>query len=127
MASYAELVFYEYVGGEKEKEHLDGFGKKQRDLVEKWGNNDKLDVPFSAFSSDMEYTSVIYVDGKAALYQMEEILGREKFHGIIRGYVKRNAFKNATTKDFLKALYDCAGTDNEELNKLTDKIFRTKI
>lgn len=127
MASYAELVFYEYVGGEKEKEHLYGFGKKQRNLVEKWGNNDKLDVPFSAFSSDMEYTSVIYVDGKAALYQMEEILGREMFHGIIRGYVKRNAFRNATTKDFLKALYDCAGTDNEELNKLTDKIFRTKI
>ena len=69
----------------------------------------------------------IYADGKAVLYQMEEILGREKFHGIIRGYVRRNAFKNANTKDFLKALYDCAGNDNDELNKLVEKVFRTKI
>ena len=69
----------------------------------------------------------VYVDGKAVLYQMEEILGREKFHGIIRGYVKRNAFKNASTKDFLKALYDCAGKDNDELNELVEKVFRTKI
>ena len=58
---------------------------------------------------------------------MEEIIGREKFHGIIRGYVKRNAFKNANTKDFLKALYDCAGKDNAGLNALVEKLFRTKI
>jgi len=127
MASYSELVFYEYLGGDKESTYLRGYGKSQYNIIDKWKNNEKLDIAYSEFEDDGAYSMRIYVDGKAALYQMEEIIGREKFHGIIRGYVKRNAFKNANTKDFLKALYDCAGKDNDKLNELVGKIFRTKI
>lgn len=127
MASYSELVFYEYIGGDRERYQTEGFSRKDASIVSKWKDNDKLDQAFSEFKSDTDYTMRIYADGKAVLYQMEEILGREKFHGIIRGYVRRNAFKNANTKDFLKALYDCAGNDNDELNKLVEKVFRTKI
>ena len=127
VASYAELVYYEYLGGDKETTYLRRYGKSQYNIVDKWKNNEKLDIAYSEFEDDGAYAMRIYLDGKAALYQMEEIIGREKFHGIIRGYVKRNAFKNANTKDFLKALYDCAGKDNDELNELVGKIFRTTI
>ena len=127
LASYAEIVYYEYLGGEKEKNHIYGLSKNERSITKNWKDKDKLDAAYSEFVNDISYTRLIYSEGKAVLYQMEEILGREKFHGIIRGYVRRNAFKNANTKDFLKALYDCAGKDNEELNKLVEKVFRTKI
>lgn len=127
LASYAEIVYYEYLGGEKEKNHKYGLSKNEHSITKNWNDKDKLDAAFSEFADDMSYTRLIYSEGKAVLYQMEEILGREKFHGIIRGYVKRNAFKNASTKDFLKALYDCAGNDNEELNEMVGKVFRTKI
>lgn len=127
MASYAEIVYYEFIGGELETKQTAGFSKGRASIVRKWKDSDKLDKAYSEFNGDSDYTMKVYVDGKAVLYQMEEILGREKFHGIIRGYVKRNAFKNASTKDFLKALYDCAGRDNDELNELVEKVFRTKI
>ena len=126
-ASYAEIVYYEYLGGEKEKNHINGYSKNEHSITKNWKDKDKLDAAYSEFEKDISYTRLIYSEGKAVLYQMEEILGREKFHGIIRGYVKRNAFKNASTKDFLKALYDCAGNDNEELNEMVKKVFRTKI
>ena len=126
-ASYAEIVYYEYLGGEKEKNHINGYSKNEHSITRNWKDKDKLDVAYSEFEKDISYTRLIYSEGKAVLYQMEEILGREKFHGIIRGYVKRNAFKNASTKDFLKALYDGAGNDNQELNEMVKKVFRTKI
>ena len=58
-----------------------------------------------------------------ALYQIEEIVGREEFHGIIREYVHRNAFTNSTEDRFFEALYDCAGTDNADLNALIKEVF----
>lgn len=127
MASYAEIVFYEYVGGDVERKLTDSFSKNKANIFKNWKSGDKLDKAYSDFNGEADYTMKVYTDGKAALYQMEEIIGREKFHGIIRGYVKRNAFKNASTKDFLKALFDCAGKDNNELNELVEKLFRTKI
>ena len=127
LASYAELVFYEYLGGDKESKQLNGYGKAQHSIVKSWKDTDKLDVSYYDFKDDGAYAMMIYIEGKAAVYQMEEAVGREKFHGIIRGYVQRNAFKNATTKDFLKALFDCEGKDNAELNELVEKIFKTKL
>ena len=39
MASYAELVYYEYLGGDKESTYLRGYGKSQYNIIDKWKNN----------------------------------------------------------------------------------------
>ena len=64
-----------------------------------------------------------YEYGKMALYQMEEILGRENFHGIIREYVRRNAYTNSTAERFFEVVFEAAGPDNEDLNKLVEGCF----
>ena len=52
-----------------------------------------------------------------------EILGREQFHGIIREYVRRNAFTNSTADRFFEVLFEAAGTDNALLNDLVSGCF----
>ena len=79
-----------------------------------------LDRKYSEFPSEGIYVTAAYSIGKAYLYQLEETIGREEFHAILREYVRRNAFTNATTDDLLEVIYEYAGTDNEELNEFLE-------
>ena len=58
---------------------------------------------------------------------MEECLGTEEFHGVLREYVHRYAFTNANTHDFLEVLYEYAGNDNETLNNIVANCLQTEI
>ncbi|MBR3057595.1 MAG: hypothetical protein IKG93_06450 [Clostridiales bacterium] len=65
----------------------------------------------------------IYQVGKDALFNIGDAVGRDEFHGIIREYVQRHAFTNADQSDFFEVLYELAGTDNEQLNKIMSVYF----
>ena len=54
---------------------------------------------------------------------MEEAVGREEFHAILREYVHRNAFTNSTEDRFFEVLFECAGQDNQDLNALIESVF----
>ncbi len=139
VTSYTELVYYEYLGGKVFDDHVAGYRRMDRDLSEVDRDKEReegileenispyLDVPYSNFPTDLYYTAYIYDTGKAFCYQLEEACGREEFHGVLRAYVHRYAFKNATTKDFLEVLYGCAGQDNGELNRLVATMLKTRI
>ena len=78
---------------------------------------------YYSFSNENSYVYAAYEIGKQALYQMEEAVGREEFHAIIREYVHRNAFTNSTEDRFFEVLFECAGQDNQDLNALIESVF----
>ena len=131
ITSYTELVYWEFVGGDAAEKEMQMSSKENVDLSdpEQAAYYDvcfPLDRPHDEFEG-YAYVYGVYQVGKDMLYQMEECLGSEEFHAILREYVARYAFKNATTADFLEVLYDCAGYDNETLNSLIENCLQTKI
>ena len=138
VTSYTELVYYEYLGGKVFDDHIQGYRTEDRDLRQIDRDKERedgileenispyLDIPYSKFPTDAYYTAYIYDTGKAFCYQMEEACGREEFHGALRAYVQRYAFRNANTGDFLRVLFGCVGQDNEKLNGLVGNMLRTQ-
>ncbi|MBO4651320.1 MAG: M1 family metallopeptidase [Clostridiales bacterium] len=126
-ASYTELVYYEYLGIDTDVSY---YSRNMQDLTNPSEQNflksqDILPInrSYYSFSDSGPYVAAAYEYGKMALYQMEEILGREQFHGIIREYVRRNAFTNSTADRFFEVLFEAAGTDNALLNDLVSGCF----
>ena len=126
-ASYTELIWAEYLGI---KGDMDYYSRDLIDLSDSYiaqallaADEVPVNRPFYVFSDDNAYVTAAYYIGEMALFQMEEILGREEFHGILREYVHRNAFTNSTEDRFFETLYDCAGTNNQELNDLIAAVF----
>jgi Aminopeptidase N len=128
ITSYTELVYDEYLG--KINEYIREFGRKARDLSDpavaatltRTGLF-PLNRPYYDFSADRVYVLAVYSYGQQALFQMEEIVGRDTFHSILREYVHRYAFTNAGAMSFFEVLFDCCGTDNAELNALVNAAF----
>ena len=139
VTSYTELVYYEYLGGKVFDDHIQGYRTEDRDLKQIDRDKERedgileenispyLDIPYSKFPTDAYYTAYIYDTGKAFCYQMEEACGREEFHGALRAYVQRYAFRNADTGDFLRVLFGCVGQDNEKLNGLVSNMLSTQL
>ena len=75
------------------------------------------------FTTSDYYLDAVYSIGQYALYQIGEIIGMDELYGVIREYVHRNAFTNSTEDRFFEVLYECVGTDNEEVNSLIKDIF----
>lgn len=126
-ASYTEIVYAEYLGLTGQYDH---YSKKYMDLSstaihDSLKSMDQIPInrSYYSFSSENAYVYAAYEIGKQALYQMEECIGREEFHAIIREYVHRNAFTNSTEDRFFEVLFECAGQDNQELNALVDSVF----
>ncbi len=126
-ASYTEIVYEHYLGLTDEYAY---YTRDMNDLTApnmvqslKAGDEIPVNRPYYDFSTQEAYISAAYSIGKVALYQMEEILGRENFYAIIREYVHRNAFTNSTEDRLFEAIYDCAGKDNADLNKLIETVF----
>ncbi|MBR7021078.1 MAG: M1 family metallopeptidase [Lachnospiraceae bacterium] len=82
-----------------------------------------LNQSYYEFKTDDDYISAIYSEGQRALFQMEEILGHDEFMAVLREYVRRNAFTNSDTSKFFEVLFERAGRDNADLNKLIDNLF----
>lgn len=130
-ASYTECVFYEYLGVEDELVQLN---RKNYDLSEPYFAQEltqegilPVNRPYYDFNTSNDYVYAAYLYGKIALFQMEEIVGREEFHGILREYVQRNAFTNSTEERFFDVLRECVGQDNEDLNILVQAVFQREV
>lgn len=134
ITSYTELVFEEYRNRDRGEDAwipaLERLSRKvmdMRDVTQLKHMMERGMIPFNQpyyeFESDNDYISGIYQGAQRALYQMEEILGRKEFHSVLREYVRRNAFTNSTTAKFFEVLFEYAGTDNEDLNKLINNTF----
>ena len=134
ITSYTEVVFEEYRSRDADTENtfssfmrLSRELRDMRDVTQLQNIMQRGMVPFNQsyyeFNTDNDYISAIYQECQRALYQMEEILGRKEFHSIIREYVRRNAFTNSTSAKFFEVLYEYAGKDNEDLNKLIANLF----
>ena len=134
LTAYAELVFAEYRMKDAEPDAfcgpLERNSRKTMDMCNAanlWFMNEQGQLPLNQsyyeFKTDEDYSSAVYVIGQRALYQMEEILGRKAFHGVLREYVRRNAFANADAAKFFEVLYEYAGTTNADLNALIDNTF----
>ncbi|MBP5416650.1 MAG: M1 family metallopeptidase [Clostridiales bacterium] len=126
-ASYTEIVYAEYIGLSDQYDH---YSKKYMDLSssaihDSLKSMDQIPVnrSYYSFSNENSYVYAAYEIGKQALYQMEEAVGREEFHAIIREYVHRNAFTNSTEDRFFEVLFECAGQDNQALNALVESVF----
>ena len=126
-ASYTEIVYEEYKGLDDAFEY---YSRKFNNLGDPAYSDQlrrdgqlPLNRSYYSFSTTNAYVFAAYETGKAALFQMEEILGREEFHGIIREYVHRNAFTNSTAERFFEVLFEAAGQDNKDLNDLVNAVF----
>ena len=87
------------------------------------GKDFPLNRGYFDFGNDETYVHAIYALGAEVLNELEDILGEENFHAVIREYVRRNAFKNAETADFFEVLFSCCGTENAEINELLEIAF----
>ncbi len=91
-------------------------------MNEYYSSSFPLNRPYYEFDVST-YTQDVYLRGRLVLRRIEEIIGREEFTAVLREYVRRNAFTNADEADFFEVLYDCCGTDSEELNAVIDMAF----
>ena len=126
LASYTELVYAEYLGEDQGQM----YGRDVMDLTDPlvakeltvWGVL-PINRAYYEFSDPDSYVLSVYSIGQIVLYQMEEIVGQEGFHAVLRAYVHENAFTNANPASFFELLYAYAGTDNAALNELIDTAF----
>ena len=126
LASYTELVYAEYLGEDQGQM----YGRDVMDLTDPlvakeltvWGVL-PINRAYYEFSDPDSYVLSVYSIGQIVLYQMEEIVGQEGFHAVLRAYVHENAFTNADPASFFELLYAYAGTDNVALNELIDTAF----
>ena len=123
-ASYSETVYEAWIGL---SERYEFFSRDSMDLshIDNMAYYPELPINRSryAFPNMNDYLNAVYFTGKAALFQMGEIIGRDEFNGVIREYVQRNAFTNSTEERFFEVLYECTGKDNELLNTLIKNVF----
>lgn len=82
-----------------------------------------LNRSYYEFPDDSTYVTAIYMVGDVTLRAIEDVIGRDAMRAVIREYVRRNAFTIADPNSFLDILYECCGTDNEELNHIIDLAF----
>ena len=134
ITSYTELIYEEYLwakSGKGDKPiYLMRHSRQTTDLCDvtqlkymMQRGMIPLNQSYYEFKEDSDYISAIYQEGQTTLYQMEEILGHDEFQSVLREYVRRNAFTNSTTARFFEVLYEYAGHDNEDLNKLINNMF----
>ncbi|MBR6019445.1 MAG: M1 family metallopeptidase [Lachnospiraceae bacterium] len=134
ITSYTELIYEEYLwakSGKGDKPiYLMRHSRQTTDLCDvtqlkymMQRGMIPLNQSYYEFKEDSDYISAIYQEGQTTLYQMEEILGHDEFQSVLREYVRRNAFTNSTTARFFEVLFEYAGHDNADLNKLIDNMF----
>ena len=127
ITSYTELVYLDYAESEEYEWTAAAYGIDNFDLTSEriTSRGRKLDYfPLNrAYYEFSDYVYSIYGYGKAAVFQMEQVLGADVFQEVLREYVHRFAFTNADTEDFFTVLYEIVGTDNEKLNALIEGVF----
>ena len=131
-ASFTEYVYERYVYPDRQQYTVEfDSGESSSDDDGLYFTSDgtavPINMPYYDYKDEWVYIMAVYMQGKEVLKKMCSILGQDEFYGIVKEYVKRNAFRNADQTDFFSVLYEIAGKDNEELNKVIKKNFDDKV
>ena len=128
LTSYTEHVYEDYLGIKVTGPIVDLWSLEQRtteEILSNWEQSGLLPLTQSYydFKNDYKYVACIYETGRRALQKVEETLGKDLWYSILRAYVHRNAFRNATTQDFLDVLLSAVDMNNPEVNVVITKVF----
>jgi hypothetical protein len=116
LTEYSTVLYYENVYGKKtgERVYTDFILNPYR-FYELSHTPGPVLRPLSEFSSWQDYDALVYSRGAIILRELENRMGKVKFKEALRHYFKQNLFKNATTRDFIKAVNQVTGADWSEL------------
>lgn len=128
LTSYTERVYEDYVGFDNGLVlPMDQYAAEilRETLLDSWIDAGHLPLNRSCYeyAKEYQYIASIYETGRRAFKLLEDSVGTETWYGILREYVRRNAFKNATAKDFLDVFYEAVPEDNTEAYMIVGKIF----
>ena len=74
-------------------------------------------VPGTVKPGDNPFDGNVYARGSATLHALYLKVGEESFFKILRTYLKRHRFANATNEDFLKVVAELGGADARTLTE----------
>lgn len=115
LTSFTEYVYLRDMYGEKRlKETIEG-DRNWYNYYKSTGAPDLvLNLPAAAYA-DNNYGVIVYTKGPLFFYELENLLGRERFKAAIQLYFQRQRYEVATSADVLAAFEDATG---EELDAL---------
>ncbi len=130
LASYAEIVYMEYLVDHDMLKTMLGSGRFFVDLTKEstaevlkreglW----PINRPADDYEDMFVYTESIYTYGHELFVQLEPLVGYKNVHAFLRKYVQKYAFTNADTKGFLEMFFECFGRDNELINRMINGSF----
>jgi hypothetical protein len=116
LTEYSTVLYYENVYGKKTGERVyNDFILNPYQFYEISNTPGPILRPLSQFTSWGEYDAIVYSRGAIMLKDLEYRMGKVKLREALRFYFKDNLYKNAATKDFIKAVNKVTGTDWSEI------------
>lgn len=73
--------------------------------------NTSMNLPVNCYTSEYEYTYMVYVKGVVMFDSLREVVGKEKLLKGLKKYCKQYRFKIATDTDFINTLKQVCKTD----------------
>lgn len=113
-AAFSEFVYFEESGDDLLLYNLLTTARNQ-------GFLDPVNLPFKDYDDIENYYYTIYRVGSIMLYDLRNAMGEDVFYDMMRTYVSRHAFENVNSDDFIDAVYEFAGSDNEEVNEVLEQ------
>ncbi|ADL08954.1 M1 family metallopeptidase [Thermosediminibacter oceani] len=112
LTEYSTVLYYEGVYGRRRG------GEVYQDFIvypyrffELGNNSGPILRSLPQFAGWGEYDATVYKKGAIMLKELESRLGKTKLRQVLRLYLRENAYGNATTEDFVKAVNRVMGTD----------------
>lgn len=77
-----------------------------------------INLPYDNYKKD-DYSVSVYFNGSFFLFELEQLMGEEKFFSMLQNYYKKYKFSEVKTEDFLEfvKLYD----NSDEIKKIINK------
>lgn len=115
LTSFTEYVYLRELYGEKRfKDTVQG-DRDWYNYYKSTGAADLvLNLPVSSYSEN-NYGTIIYTKGPLFYFELEKLLGQERFLKAIQLYYQRMRYEVATSKDVLSAFEDATGEDLDAL------------
>lgn len=120
LATYSKVIYFEKVYGAEFAE--DYYNKNIKSTYESKRKNIKSNEitlkPLYEFEGWREYDTLAYKKAAIIFHTIRKELGDEKFYELLGSYYNKYKFKNATTKDFIRAV---EGITNKNWDGFFDK------
>lgn len=71
--------------------------------------NEKIDRPITDFTSNSEYSAIVYSKGAIMFRVLSELMGKENFLKGLKKYYEDNKFKIAEKRNLINALEATSG------------------